>query len=380
MNKKTGWIISVIVILILILIVLRSQGEDASPIKIGSVSALTGVGVAIGEEEYKGTRLAVDEINKAGGVKGRPLVLISEDVSIDKLKNAGSVANKLVSVDKVVAIVGPQWDEPMLAMLPITEKAQVPLIGPDTTDAVESDTVGTYLFSTWYDNRVGVDAILKYAQEKGLKKIAILRPLNAGFWKFASDLVAANASKYGLTIIDDVDVGNPLATDFRTFITKLKQKNPQAIFFVMADPSQCIFFKQMKEQGFTVPVLATEAAGNNASLTQCASDMSNLYFSTPSVDHAGYKEFEKAFMASYGRLPQFPSAVTAYDAVKVLAIALEKTDGQGGPILQKALSETKGVRGASQPELTFKENGFVITPADAFEMRMVRDGKFVKAE
>lgn len=381
MNKKIIWILGLIIIVLIILGLNRkSDSTYSESIKIGSVSARTGVGVAIGDEEYKGTKLAVDEINKKGGIKGRMLELVSEDVSIDKLNIAGSVANKLVSIDKVIAIVGPQWDEPMLAMLPITEKAKVPLIGPDTTDSVESDIVGQYLFSTWYDNRVGVEVIMKHAQAKGLKKISILRPLNAGFWKFASDLVASSAPKYGITIVEDVDIGNPLTTDFRTFISKLKQKKPDAIFFIMADPGQCIFFKQMREQGFAVPVLATEAAGNNASLSQCASDMTNLYFSTPSVSHPGYKAFESAFTEAYGRGPLFPSAVTAYDAVRVLADALEKTAGEGGEALQKALSETKGFKGASLPEITFKENGFVITPADAFEMQTVRDGKFVKAE
>ena len=358
----------------------KSGVEGGGVIKIGSVAALTGVGVAIGEEELKGAQLAVDEANENGGLDGRQIVLVSEDLSIDKLKNAGTVASKLINIDKVVAIVGPQWDEPALAILPIIEQSKTPMIGPDTTDTIETNGLGAYLFSTWYDNRVGIKTLLEFAEKKGFKKVAIIRPLNGGFWKFASDQFAQGASAHGITIIDDVDIGNPLTTDYRTFITKVKNKNPEAIFFVTSDPGECVFLKQMKELGVNVPLLATESAGDKASLGQCAGDMTNLYFSTPKVDHPRYQTFLQSFIKKYGREPLFPSAVTAYDAVRIILHALEKTGGVGGETLQKVLAETKDFPGASLPLITFKENGFVITPPDAFEMQTVRDGQFVKAE
>ena len=350
----------------------------SEPIKIGNIAALTGAGVAIGEEELKGAQLAVAEANAAGGFRGRPVVLVSEDLSIDKLKSAGAIASKLINVDKVVAIVGPQWDEPAMAILPIIEQSQIPMVGPDTTDTIETGGLGAYFFSTWYDNRVGIKTLLEFAERKNLKKISIIRPLNGGFWKFVSDEFTSGAPAHNITIIDDVDIGNPLTTDYRTFIAKIKTKKPDAIFFVTADPGECIFLKQMRELGIKVPLLATEAAGNYASLNQCAGDMVNLYFSTPKIDHPQYDVFRKSFTYKYGREPLFPSAVTAYDAVRVILLALEKTDGIGGEELQKALAQTADLPGASLPVITFKKNGFVMTPDDSFEVQTVKDGKFVE--
>ena len=383
MNKTVAWIVAVIVVLGVIWFTVGNKPAalvGGEPIKIGSIAALTGVGTAIGEEELKGAQLAVDEANAEGGFNGRSVVLVSEDLSIDKLKNAGAVASKLINVDKVVAIVGPQWDEPALALLPIIEQNKTPMIGPDTTDAVETGGLGAYLFSTWYDNRIGIEELLKFAEKQELKNIAIIRPLNGGFWKFASDLFASGALARGITIVDDVDIGNPLTTDYRTFITKVKEKKPEAIFFVTSDPGECIFLKQMKELGVNVPLLATEAAGNKASLDQCSGDMANLYFSTPKVDHPGYRSFQESFVKKYGRPPLFPSAVTAYDGVKIILAALEKTGGIGGEALQKVLTETKDFPGASLPTITFDEKGFVITPDGSFEMQTVRGGQFVRME
>ncbi|MEK7185694.1 MAG: ABC transporter substrate-binding protein [Patescibacteria group bacterium] len=384
MNKAI-WTIVVVIILVLALGFIakdktRNSESSGEPIKIGSISALTGVGVAVGEEERRGAELAVEEINENGGVIGRPLKLISEDLSIDKLKNAGLVTSKLINVDKVVGIIGAQWDEPAAAVLPIIEKAMIPMIGPNVTDSIETNNLGDYLFSTWYDNRVGINTILEYAKQKEFKTGTIIRIFDGGFWKFTSDLVAKNAPAYGIKIIDDININNPLSNDFRTFITKAKAKNPDFIFFVTSDPSQCVFFKQMKEQNFDVPVLTTEAAGNSASLAQCPEDLANLYFSTPSPKHDRYKVFEKSFIEKYGRKPLFPSAVTAYDAVRIMASALEKTNGKSGKDLQIALSETKDFLGASLPNITFKENGFVLTPDDIFEMQTVRGGEFVRVE
>ncbi|MDA8611491.1 ABC transporter substrate-binding protein [Candidatus Pacebacteria bacterium] len=381
MNKKAVFGLTSILIMVAIIAVNRPDIEDNNQtIRIGGISARTGVGAPIGDEEYKGALLAVEEINKNGGIDGRKIEFVSEDLSIDRLKDAGSVANKLVNIDKVLGIIGPQWDEPAMAILPITEEAKVSVIGPDTSDTIENNEVGEYLFSTWYDNRAGIDVILKHAESQGIKRMVIIRAIDAGFWKFVSDDFSNKAEQYGIEIVDDITLGNAFTTDFRTTIIKIKEKNPDAVFSVTTDPVQCPLFKQFNELGFDKPVFATEAAGNQASLGQCPGVLENLYFSTPINENKKFSDFELAFEKRFGSKPAFPSAVTAYDAVYVLANALEKTNGEGGEALQKALSETKGLEGASQPILTFKENGFVETPVDIFQMRTVRNGEFVPVE
>lgn len=381
-NTNTKIIILIIVVVIIVAGIWYWQKPTPAtgePIKIGFIGALTGVGAAIGQEEYNGARLAVEEINKEGGVLGRPLELVPEDVSLDKMRVAGSVTQKLIEVDKVIAIVGPQWDEPAFAILPIIEESKVPMVGADNTDDLESDTNYDYFFSTWYDNRVGIDKLLQFSKENNYKKIAVIKPLAGGFWQFTATDFIKKASQYDISIVSDIDLGNPLITDFRTPLSKVKILEPDAIFMVVSDNNQCTLLKQMKELGLNVPLLSTEAAGNSVVVKQCPELLGNLFFSSPVSNSRDYDEFIKSFVNSYSRKPEFPSAVTSYDAVKVIASGLEKTKGTGGELLQNAISDLV-VSGASVEKIEFNEKGFAITSPEVFKMFTFKNGEFVTIE
>ena len=348
-------------------------------IKIGSLSALTGTGAAIGQEERNGALLAVETINNNGGIRGRRLQLVAEDLGFDNLKLGSAIASKLVTVDKVSAVVGAQWDEPTEAVLSIMEQQNMPMIGADVTNNVEKDTDYAYFFSTWYDNRSGIKKLLSYAQSKNLKNILIIRPVDGGFWKFTADLFTEYAPSYGVRIVDDIKLSDPFTTDYRTTLTKAKAEKPDAIFIVVTDPTQCPFMKQVQELGLTMPILGTEASGSYASLQACGSILSNLHFSTPRHTDS-YKQFEALYVKRFGRAPQYPSAVTAYDAVGVIASALDSTDFAQGTTLRDAIAQTRNYKGASLDPLSFDEKGYSITPIDAWEVDGVKNDAFVTVQ
>jgi branched-chain amino acid transport system substrate-binding protein len=382
MKKVIVWIVIVLVVVGAIVLISRKNPNpnvnNSEPIKIGFIGALSGVGASIGEEERRGAELAVEEINTSGGISGRAIQLVAEDVSLDKMNVAGSVAQKLIEIDKVIAIVGPQWDEPAQAIVPITETAKVPMVSQNITNNVEADKNFGYLFSTWPDNRVGIHSLLKYAQQKKWLNVAIIRPVSAGFWQFASNLFKEYSPQYGVAIVDDIDLGNPLINDFRTPLTKLKAKNPDAIFIVTTDPVQCPLMKQIRELGLKVSVLSTESAANNASLKNCPKDLEANYFSVPR-QQAGYQQFAIKFRSKYSADPQYPSAATAYDAVNVILAGLKKSNLEGGEKLRDAIAMTKLVNAATMPTISFDAKGYAITSADTYEMETVREGKFVPA-
>ncbi len=354
-----------------------TQMGNTEPIKIGSIFALTGLGASQGEQELKGVQLAVKEINEAGGISGRQIELISEDVSLDKLNVAGSVAHKLVDIDKVMAIVGTTWDEPAQAILPIIEAAKVPMVGQNQTRALKKDNPFNYFFSTWYDNEVGVRELLSYAQKMRLKKVVIVRPIGAGFYQYVSDKISSNAKEFGVEIIEDINLNNPTVNDFRTDLAKIKIKKPDAVIIVLNGFTGCPFLKQAGEIIGNVPVLSTEGSGDYYALSQCSKSMENLYFSYPK-ETSEYASFVERYDKAFGASPSTPSVMTAYDALKIIAKSLESTNGEGGEKLQKVLAQTKSYKGVSLNDISFDELGFVATPLDAFEMRTVKDGKFVK--
>ncbi len=377
--KHIAYLILVIILAIFIGNYRYSNKGKIETIKIGGISALTGVGVAIGDEERKGALLAVEEVNRQGGVAGKILELVSEDVSIDKIKVATSVVKKLVDIDKVVAIVGPQWDEPAFPILPIIEETQTVTVGADSSPMLEAEKDYKYFFSTWYDNRVGIRELLRFAQKKGLKRISIIKPIAAGFWEYTADQFKKEAPNYGVNIIDEIDMGNPLELDFKTTLLRVIKNNPEAIFIVTSDYNQCTFLKQATQLGYKGITLGTESSGDPTSLSQCSELLENRYFSTP-VQSDRYKEFALKFKERFGDYPKFPSAATTYDAVQVIAYGLKQTNGVGGEKLRGVLAELSNFKGVSIEDITFNEMGFVHTPEDEYEIQTVKDGKFVGVE
>ncbi|MCB9798802.1 ABC transporter substrate-binding protein [Candidatus Nomurabacteria bacterium] len=354
----------------------RTGEIPVESISVGGVFALTGLGAAIGEQEYMGAQLAVEEVNTAGGIDGKQVKFVVEDVSLDKLSSGPSAVQKLVNVDNVVGIVGPTWDEPAAQILPIIEEARIPILMPDQTVDVESLQSFSFAFSTWYDNRVGVRELLRYAQSHDLKRIAIVRSVAGGFWQFTRDEFVMRAPEFGVEVVEDIDVGNPLELDFRTVLIKVKEKRPDAIFAVVTDYNECAFLKQMKELGINVPLLSTESSGTAAALGQCPDLMENVFFSTPHKTHL-YKDFAQRFKAKFEHEPQFPSVATSYDAMKILLSVIEETGSTDGKVLREGLKQLDEYQGVSFESIYFDEMGFVKTPEDAFEMMTVREGAFV---
>ena len=357
------------------LLLSKNNPENRENIKIGGISALSGVGASIGEEERKGEVLAIEEINQRGGINGRRLELVSEDLSIDKINKAVSIAQKLIEVDKVVYIVGAQWDDTTSPILPVIEKAKVPMIGANTSDQLEKDQDYQYFFSTWYDNRVGVRELLRYSKAHNIKRVAIIKFLSAGFWEFTARSMVKDAPEYGVEIVSELDLGNPTALDFRTELLKANQSKPDAIFIVTNDFNQCPFLKQKLELGINTLTLGTEASADGTSIKNCPDLMENRFWSAPSGG-SNYSDFESRFSKRFGEKPNSPSASTAYDAIMVIADALRKTNGKGGEDLRNAIQKID-IKGVSINNIEFNQKGFLITPEDTFRMKNLKDGLVV---
>lgn len=380
MSNAAKWIMGAILVTALVLLVVFTGSQNnvtgGEPVKFGQISARSGIGASIGEEEFNGAVLAVEEINESGGVLGRPLELISEDVSLDKLREAGSAVQKLINSDNVVAIIGPQWDEPALAIAPIIEEAQIPTISPNLTQVAEQDQSYDYLFSTWYSNEVGTKEILKFANERGWTDVMIVQPAKGGFWELVSGYFRIFAPEYGITVIGE-EFGTDLgSTNYRSLILKAKQLNPDAVFGTFAE-FECPFLKQASELGLEAPLISTESAGTPTALDNCGDILEGkLYFSTP-VQNERYQEFALAYKERFGHEPRTPSAVTSYDAVRVTAAAIEEAGTTESQAVRDALSEIEFTNSVSLPRIKFDDKGYVITPATAFEVQSVKSGEFV---
>jgi len=377
---KTKHIITILIVIAIVTIGFSySASGNKESIKIGGIFALSGLGASQGEQELKGAKLAIDEVNRTGGIDGRQLELIVEDVSLDKMKVASAVAFKLLGIDKVSAIVGTTWDEPAYIIAPMANKDGVPMIGQNQTREIEKQSNLPFFFSTWHDDEIGIEVMLAHAKQKGYKRIAIIKPISAGYYEYVARMVEKHAKEFDVEIVSEINANDVAITDFRTHLIKSNQTKPDAILVVVSSFTECTLLKQKDELKINVPIIATESARDYTALDQCPKNMESIEFSYPKVS-SSYSDFEKRYVSAYGKKPETPSVMTAYDAVMIIAEGLKKTKGEGGDKLRLAIESIKDYKGVSQDNISFDKYGFVITPPDSFEMMTVRDGNFVPIE
>lgn len=319
---------------------------SSEPIKVGFISPLTGDAAVYGEPGQKITQLAVDEINAAGGVGGRPLTVIYEDGKCNG-KDAANAMQKLVTVDKVKVVIGGFCSSESLAAVPIAEQNKVALFSPGSSSP---DLTGkSPFFARNYPSDASQGQVLAdVAVKRGWKKVAFIQeqldyPL--GVYKAFS----AQFEKNGGTLVKEEFATT--TTDFRSSLLKLRGEKPDALFIDTQTPAASErVLKQVKEAKWEVPLLfadilpgdkatveANTRALEGALAAEFGSDPENPKMAALL---AAYKERYGADMPyqSYGQ--------TEYDAVYLVRDALAAV-GEDGEKIAQWLRSTIGWEGAS---------------------------------
>jgi len=227
-----------------------SAAFAAAPIKIGALFAVTGPAAFLGEPERNTAKMVVDEINKAGGVKGRKLELVVYDTAGDATK-AVQLATKLIKDDKVVAIIGPSTTGETMAVIPVAEKEQVPLISCSAGSKI-TDPVKKWVFKTAQNDALAVGKIFEYLQKQKQNKVAILT-VSDGFGSSGREQLKAQAAKYGITIVSD-DTYGPKDTDMTAQLTKIRGSQAQALVVWGTNPGPAVIAKNAKQLGLKLPL------------------------------------------------------------------------------------------------------------------------------
>lgn len=351
----------------------KPQQEDT--IKIGVAMPLTGYASINGEADYKAIMLAADTINSRGGINGKKIQLIVEDYQTDK-KQVVSVYKKLIEVDKVQAIIGPVWTVFAEPIYKITDEAEIPTIMTDGDAKYETLAgYGDYFFTTWYPVFGGHDILLDFIKQSGKSKIAIVYDDGSPYSLEMAALFKESALKNGFIVFDHQT--SFTAKDFKTDIAKMLNEKPDFIYAPFSDPArQQIFTKQSIEQGLdSATLVGVEFAFEQVIAEDYNNWKSQVIFAYPQVNPEKYPEFQKAFEEKYGPVGQYPSSISnAYDAVMVLAKALEKNPSNGKE-LRRELLNIKDFQGYSQSSLEFDEQGIVKKPE--YVLKIWKEGKFI---
>ena len=347
--KRRGLVIAAVVLVAAVVIILvfwaRSHKEPTT-VRIGAVLPLTGDAAQWGVGAQRGIQIAVDEVNAAGGIHGKRVVVIFED---DQLQpRIGTQAmQKLVSIDKVPAVIGAISSSVTLAIAPIADENHVVLISPASTSH-DITNAGDFIFRTIPSDIYEGGVMAKFAyNERKYHRVAILA-VNAAGTKGMADAFKDTFAPLGgqVTSYELVSQG---ATDFRASASKVIGTRPQAIYVVGFPLETGHLIKQLVELGFTAQLLSAQPAEDPEVRKIAGSAAEGLILTTTSVDPETGSEatraFAKDYMKRYGSLPPVFS-YEAYDAARLVLQGMVER-GLNGPSIRDFLYSVRNYDGVS---------------------------------
>ncbi|MGA1796953.1 MAG: ABC transporter substrate-binding protein [bacterium] len=328
---------------------------EEGPIKVGGLFALTGPAKHIGLPTMNVAEMIVERINNSGGINGRKLELIVADTEGEPSKT-NIALKRLITKDKVVAVIGPTRTGTGMASLQTIEEARMPTVmcvgGDPVIEPVEQRK---WVFKTPQRTTTAVEKIYTYCQKKGLKRIGLLTASD-GFGQEGGKSLVALAEKYGLTIVaqESFDVKD---VDMTVQISKIAAQKPDAMVCWTIGPAGAVVAKNAHSLGIKFPLFQChglpdpnyiKAAGEAAN--------GNIMPSTKLMiaDQLPDSDLQKAllldFINEYENVKKHGKVNThsgyAWDAVQIVAKAIEKA-GTEPEKLRDAIENTKAYVGVS---------------------------------
>lgn len=232
----------------------------ADPIKVGAVLSVTGPAAFLGDPELKTLQMYVDDLNKAGGVLGRPLQLVHYDDGSDANK-ANAFAKRLLDDDKVDFIVGGTTTGSTMSMVPLVEKAGVPFMSLAGA-VVVVEPVKKWVFKASTTDRIAAERVLIDMKKRGITKIALLSD-TAGFGQSGKAQTESVVGKYGITLAANETYG-PKDTDVTPQLTKIgNTPGVEAIFVFGFGQGPAIVTKNIRQLGIKLPVYHAHGVGSD---------------------------------------------------------------------------------------------------------------------
>lgn len=326
----------------------QKKGPAASEeIVVGEVGSMTGNEATFGISTHRGIDLAFNEINAAGGVKGKKLKLISLDDQ-GKPEEAATAVTKLITQNGVTAILGEVASSRSLAMAPIAQQHGIPMVTPSSTNPKVTE-LGDYIFRVCFIDPFQGTVMARFALESlKAKRVAILRDVKNDYSVGLADFFSETFKKGGGEIVVDQSYSaNDI--DFKSQLTAIRSTNPEAIFVPGYYTEVGLIARQARELGITVPLLGGDGwdSPKLQEIGQTAIDgsyFSNHYSADDQSPHV--QEFAQKFRAAYNESPDGLSAM-GYDAAKVLVDAMNRATDLTPKAIREALAVTKDYPGVT---------------------------------
>ncbi|MEJ2091204.1 MAG: ABC transporter substrate-binding protein [Syntrophobacterales bacterium] len=356
--------------------------EKQAPIVIGGIFSITGPASYLGEPERNTLQMMVADINAKGGIKGRPVKAVIYDSEANVTK-ARLNAEKLITKDKALAIIGPSLTHTSMTVLEVTQKAKTPLISCAAGVGIVSPaSERVWVFKTAQTDQMAVARIFQYLQKQGLTKVAIIT-VSTGFGVSGKKQLETQASKYGLEIVGN-EVFGEKDTDMTPQLTKIRETDAQAVICWGTGPAPALVAKNMKQLGFTTILIQSHGAASKKFI-ELAGDAADgillpagklaIFKQLPDTDPEKKvcQTYDDMYQKKY-KAPASSFGGYAYDAFNILKMAVEKAGADKAKV-RDAIENTKNYVGVSGVFNMSKDDHNGLTP-DAFVMVKIEGGEF----
>ncbi len=367
-----------IIFLSLIFVLFAGASFAAPPIKIGAIFSVSGPASFLGEPERNTAQMMVDEINKTGGVKGRKLELIVYDTQGDAT-NAVQAVNRLIKNDKVVAIIGDSTTGNSMAVIPVVEKAQVPIISCAAGIKI-TEPVKKWVFKTAQNDALAVMKIFEHMKEQKIKKIAIIT-VSDGFGSSGREQLKLKAGEFGIEIISDETYG-PKDTDMTAQLTKIRGTAAQAIVCWGTNPGPAVVARNAKQLGIKIPLYMSHGVSSKRFIELAGEGAEDIILPSGRVivaDQLPDKDPQKKALLSYVNNYRKHFKVEgdhfgghAWDAIMLIRDAIERGDATPMAIRDQ-LERTKNFAGIGGI-FNYSEQDHAGLTKDAFVLVQVKKG------
>ncbi len=328
------------------------------PIKIAGIVELSGTGATSGTNFDNGVKLAVKEINAAGGILGRKVEYSSADTQSNP-QIAKALAQKAVD-DKVYVVMGPVFSGSIIVSMAETRKAEIPnFTGGEAANITQQGN--PYIFRTSFTQTTAMPKVAKYlANDLKAKNVAIIW-VNNDFGKGGRDTMMKELEKLGVKVAADIST-DPGQVDFSGAVLKAKQSNADALFAYTNEEESARLLRELRKQGYDKPVVG-ETTLTGQKVIELAGEAAN-----GAVAHVGLtadapqpqiKAFDQKYQAEYKSKGDH-NALKGYSAVyfvKVLTEKLGKVDSKAFAQAMKGAKFTIKDNPGVLLDVTFDNNG-----------------------
>jgi branched-chain amino acid transport system substrate-binding protein len=326
---------------LLFTVLLTCSAFAQNTIKVGEYASLTGKEAAYGETSHKGIVLAFEELNAKGGVLGQPFELITED-NQSKQGESATVVKKLISRDKVVALLGEVASIRSLEAAPVIQNAKIPMVSSASVNSKVTE-VGDYIFRVCFVDSFEGNVLAVFARDHlKARKVAILTSVSNAYSVGMTRVFKERFLADGGTVVAEPKYSEG-DKDFRAQLTAVKAAGADAIFASGYYTEGALICKQARQLGLSIPIFGGDGWDAPPLLEIGGAAMEGTFLCahySPDNPTAEVQQFNQHYLARWGAMPDAWAAL-GYDSVLVLADAITRAGSTEPKKIRDALAATK---------------------------------------